>query len=81
MRLQTAALQAPLSTGFSEQEYWSGLPFPFPGHLPNPGIEPMCPGAPALKAGSLLLNHHSLPSPMTLALAGGFFTTSATWEV
>ena len=34
------ALQAPLSMGFSRQEYWSGLPFPFPGNLPNPGIEP-----------------------------------------
>ena len=32
--------QAPLSMGFSRQEYWSGLPFPSPGNLPNPGIEP-----------------------------------------
>ena len=32
--------QAPLSTGFSKIEYWSGLPFPSPGDLPNPGIEP-----------------------------------------
>ena len=32
--------QAPLSTGFSRQEYWSELPFPSPGYLPNPGIEP-----------------------------------------
>ena len=37
------AYQAPLSTGFSRQEYWSGLPFPSPGDLPNPGIEPGCP--------------------------------------
>ena len=35
----TAAHQAPLSTGFSRQEYWSGLPLPSPGDLPNPGIE------------------------------------------
>ena len=49
-----AAHQAPLSMGFSEQEYWSGLPCPPPGDLLNPGIEP--------------------------ALAGEFFTTSATWE-
>ena len=35
--------QAPLSMGVSRQEYWSGLPFPSPGHPPNPGIEPMCP--------------------------------------
>ena len=35
----TAAYQAPLSVGFSTQEYWSGLPFPIPGDLPDPGIE------------------------------------------
>ena len=37
---RTAARQAPLSTGFSSQEYWSGLPFPSPGDLPDPGIKP-----------------------------------------
>ena len=58
--LWTVALQTPLSMGFSRQEYWSGLPCPSPGNLPNPGIEPM-----------------SLMSP---ALAGRFFTPSATWE-
>ena len=36
----TIACQAPLSTEFSRQGYWSGLPFPFPGDLPDPGIEP-----------------------------------------
>ena len=36
----TVACQAPLSMGFSRQEYWSGMPCPTPGHLPNPGIEP-----------------------------------------
>ena len=41
--------QAPLCMGFSRGEYWSGLPFPSPGHLPNPGIEP---GSPALHADS-----------------------------
>ena len=41
----TVVYQAPLSMGFSRQEYWSGLPFPPPGDLPNPGIEP---GSPAL---------------------------------
>ena len=35
----TVALQAPLSMEFSKQEYWSGLPFPFPGYLLNPGIK------------------------------------------
>ena len=40
--------QAPLFMGFSRQEYWSGLPCPFPGDLPNPGIEPMSLMSPAL---------------------------------
>ena len=44
------AYQGPLSMGFSRQEYWSGLPFPSPGDLPNPGIKP---GSPALQADSL----------------------------
>ena len=44
------ARQAPLSMEFSRQEYWSGLPFPSPGDLPNPGVEP---GSPALQADSL----------------------------
>ena len=56
----TVAHQAPLSMGFPRQEYWSGLLFPSPADLPNPGMETV-----------------SLMSP---ALAGGFFTTSATWE-
>ena len=44
------SVQAPLSMGFSRQEYWSGMPFPSPGDLLNPGIEP---GSPALQADSL----------------------------
>ena len=39
--------------GFSRQEYWSGLPFPSPGNLPDPGIEPACPASPASQADSL----------------------------
>ena len=46
----TAASQAPPSMGFSRQEYWSALPFPSPGNLPNPGIEPR---SPALQADAL----------------------------
>ena len=46
--LWTVTCQAPLSIGFSQQEYWSGLPFPSPGDLPNPGTEPASPAAPAL---------------------------------
>ena len=45
--LWTVAHQAPLSMGFPRQEYWSGLPFPAPGDLPDPGIEPR---SPALQA-------------------------------
>ena len=47
----SVARQAPLSMGFSRQEYWSGLPFPTPGDLHDPGIEPV---SPALQADSLL---------------------------
>ena len=43
--------QAPLSSEFSSQEYWSGLPFPLAGNLPNLGIEPMSPVSPALAGG------------------------------
>ena len=46
----TVAHQAPPSMEFSRQEYWSGLPFPSPGDLPNPGIEP---GPPSLRADTL----------------------------
>ena len=46
----TVACQASLFMGFSRQEYWSGLPFPSPGDLPNPGIEP---GSPPLQADAL----------------------------
>ena len=44
------AHQGPLSIGFSRQEYWSGLPWPPPGGLPDPGIEPASPTSPALQA-------------------------------
>ena len=58
--LWTVACQAPLSMGFSRQEYWSGLPYPPPEDLPDPEIKPASPKSPAL--------------------AGGFFTTSTSWE-
>ena len=59
----TVARQAPLSMGFSRQEYWSGLPFPSPGDLPDPGIEP---ASPALQADSLLSEPPG--KPISLAL-------------
>ena len=55
----TIARQVPLSMEFSRQEYWSGLPCPSPGDLPNPGIEP---GSPALQADSLPLSHQESPA-------------------
>ena len=45
---QTVAHQAPPSMGFPRQEYWSGLPLPFPGDLPDLGIEPESPASPTL---------------------------------
>ena len=47
----TVAHQAPLSMGFPRKEYWSGLPFPTPGDLPDPGTEPESPASPALPGG------------------------------
>ena len=46
----TVAYQAPPSIAFSRQEYWSGLPFPSPGDLPDPGVEP---GSPSFQADAL----------------------------
>ena len=50
---QTAACQAPLSMGLSRVQYWTQLPFPPPGDLPDPGIEPVSPVSPALQMDSL----------------------------
>ena len=50
----TVACQVPLSMGFSKQEYWSGLPGPPPGDLPDPGIKP---ASPASQVDSLPLGH------------------------
>ena len=62
--LWTIVCQAPLSMGFSRQEYWSGSPCPPPGDLPDPGAEP---GSPALQADSL----PSEPPGETLSLSQG----------
>ena len=67
--LWTGGHQAPLSMGFSRQEYWTGLPFPTPGDLPDPEIEPLslyvsCVGSPVLyhqrHLGSLMINTYLL---------------------
>ena len=65
----TLAYQAPPSLGFSRQEYWSGLPCPPPGDLPNPGIEPIASTAPALQMDSLPPSHRGSP----ISLRVGFF--------
>ena len=57
--LWTVACQAPLFMGFFRPEYWSRLPFPFPGDLPEPGIEPV---SPILQVNSLPLSHQGSSS-------------------
>ena len=57
----TVARQAPLSMGFSRQEYWGGLPCPPPGDLPHPGIQPTSPIPWAWQADSLPLSHRGSP--------------------
>ena len=61
LRPQGLASQATLSMGFSRQEYWSGLSCPPPGDLPNPGIEPTFPVAPALQVDSFTAEPHRKP--------------------
>ena len=90
--LGTVAHQAPLSRGFSRQGYWSGLPCPSPGDLPDLGMEPESLKSPALVGKDTAVscrallqgifptqgsNPKSLTSPQ---LAGGFFITSTTWK-
>ena len=62
----TVAHQAPLSTGFLRQEYWSGLPFPTLGDLPNPRIEPMSLASPALQAFFTATPPGACPNPWNL---------------
>ena len=57
----TVAREALLSMDFSRREYWSGLPFPSPGDLPDPGIEPGSPASPVLQADALLLSYQGCP--------------------
>ena len=63
----TVACQAPLSMEFSRQEYWSGLPFPPPGVIPDPGIEP---GSPSLQADSLPSEPPGKPMPSLVVVVG-----------
>ena len=59
--LWTVGRQAPLSMGFPRQEHWSGWPFPSPGDLPDPGIEPASPVSLALQTDSLPLSPLGTP--------------------
>ena len=70
----TVAPQAPLSMGFPRQEYWSGLPFPSPGDLPSPGLEP---GSSALQADSLPC---PLPSSIIMYIQHNYVETVYTMQ-
>ena len=65
----TVAFQVPLSMGFSRQEYWSGLPCPPPGDLPNPGIEPVSLASPAL-AGAFFTTSAPWEAHFSVKLSG-----------
>ena len=71
----TVARQAPLSMGFPRQEYWSGLPLPSPGDLPDPLIETTQPVSPALWAASLSPEASKKSAPLT-AHFNSFFVIS-----
>ena len=71
----TLARQAPLYRRFSSQEHWSGLPCPPPGHLPNPGTEPM---SPALPVDSYQLSYQG--SPWTLEWVAYPFSRESSWS-
>ena len=72
----TVAYQAPLSMGFSRQEYWSGLPFPSPGEFPDPGIEP---GFPALEADALISEPQGKPTKWIRVLVSVKFRNLMKW--
>ena len=91
----TTAQQAPLSVEFFMQEYWSGLPCPPPGDLPNPGIKPVSPASPALAGGFFTTSttcltlcnamDHGLPGfsvhgILQTRILGGLPFPSPTWE-
>ena len=87
--LRTLIHQAPLPMGFSRQEYWSGLPCPPPGGLPDPGIEPRSPVACVLQVDSLPLNHWEAHIDLCMVLYNDKFSKRdcicfnmfKTWEI
>ena len=66
--------QALLSTGFSQQEYWSGLPFPPPGDLPDPGIKTTLPAPPAVQMDFLPPSHQGSSFPSLSEVAQSYPT-------
>ena len=77
---ETVARQAPLSMGFSRQEYWSGLPFPSLGNLPYPRIKPKFPASPASQVYSLPLSHHGSPMECySVIKKNEIFSSAITW--
>ena len=62
----TVACQTPLSMGLFRQEYWSGLPFPPPGNLPNWGIKPASSASPSLAGGFFTTEQHGKPTYLSL---------------
>ena len=70
--------QAPLSMEFSRQEYWSGLPCPSPGDLPDSGIEPTTAASPVLQEDSLVLSPWRIPS---IQLNNNFAGIILTWPL
>ena len=67
----TVARQAPLSMGFSRQEYWSELPFPSPGDHPDPRIKPTSLASSACQVDSFLLHHLGSPVVMVVVVTRG----------
>ena len=79
----TVAHQAPLFMGYPRQEYWSGLPFPSPGHLPNLGTKPKSPASLALAGGSPTTVYPALNSLSHLCVLGishGYITPTVLGE-
>ena len=72
----TVALQVPLSMEFSREEYWIGLPFPIPGDLPEPGIEPKFIVSPALAGGFFTT---APPGKLSDSLLIKFLQLNSTW--
>ena len=70
----SVAHQVPLFMEFSRQEYWSGLPFPSPGDLPNPGTKPTSLASPALAGG--FFTHRATWKPMYMCCVYVFITVS-----